>query len=175
MIITTEYTLTNESENLSYDDLLFIFLKNKSIHYNFTNSSIVQLQKIKLVHNFLLSQSKNNIVNIYKLYRQFNNRLNFLTKKYINNSQITRHSINISFNKFIKTVDKNILIRILEVCDTINVVFYKIEDLFNIEDTNFYEVFKFFICRLESDNIFKYITEHDYKFMITEDQHGNYI
>ncbi len=175
MIITTEYTLTNESENLSYDDLLFIFLKNKSLHYNSTNSFIVQLQKIKLIHNFLLTQSKNNIVNIYELYRQFNNRLNFLTKKYINNSYITRYTINISFNKFIKTVDKNILIRILEVCDTINVVFYKIEDLFNIEDTNFYEVFKFFICRLESDNIFKYITEYDYRFMIKEDQHGNYI
>ncbi len=133
MIISNQYTFTNDQENLTEDDIMFICFKTKE-DYDFKNK-LYKLLCIKKIRKYLMTKNFERIINLNKVMKNLN-------------------EFNFNFD-CLKTNDQKI--KIIEYFDSIGLMFLNIDDI--ITDYRSKSEIKILNVKL----FFNYFIEHSNK------------
>lgn len=133
MIISNQYTFTNDQENLTEDDIMFICFKTKE-DYDFKNK-LYKLLCIKKIRKYLMTKNFESLINLNKVMKNLN-------------------EFNFDFD-CLKTNDQKI--KIIEYFDSIGLMFLNIDDI--ITDYRSKSEIKILNVKL----FFNYFIEHSNK------------
>jgi len=116
MLINTEYTMTNDQENITEDDLMYITFNSNLEKLNLNKLNILNLFKVKQIRKMLNKYCLTNKLNIYQLFNSLS------------------HFLNIQIDQKITNNDK---IKIIEYFDSINLQFIDIDQMLKGNDKIF--------------------------------------